>query len=63
MKRPSVDLASCVDCEGCIALCPKVFFKNDQGKIQVYDLEAYPRECVDDCIKNCPGDCITWEED
>ncbi|MEW5736416.1 MAG: ferredoxin [Thermodesulfobacteriota bacterium] len=63
MKRPSVDLADCVDCEGCTALCPEVFFKNDQGKIQVKDLARYPEACVEECIKNCPGDCIQWEEE
>ena len=63
MKRPAVDLAGCVDCEGCTALCPEIFFKNDQGKIQVRDLKHYPEVCVEECIKFCPGDCISWEED
>jgi ferredoxin len=30
--------------------------------IEVADLESYSEVCVDEAIKDCPVDCITWEE-
>jgi ferredoxin len=61
-KVPVLDLGSCTDCEGCIEVCPEVFRRNDMGFIEVIDLPAYPEECVQEAIKCCPADCISWEE-
>jgi ferredoxin len=61
-RRPVVDLGKCSLCEGCIAVCPAVFRLNDAGFIEVMDLDDYPRAEVDEAIKNCPEDCIEWEE-
>jgi ferredoxin len=61
-RRPVVDLGACSLCEGCIAVCPAVFRLNDAGFIEVMDLDEYPRNEVDEAIKNCPEDCIEWEE-
>jgi len=63
MKRPSVDIGACTLCEGCISVCPSVFFINDVGNIEVVDMAAYPEHEVDEAIKYCPEDCIVWEED
>ncbi len=63
MKRPSVDIGACTLCEGCIEVCPSVFFINDMGHIEVVDMEVYPEDEVDEAIKYCPEDCIYWEED
>ena len=63
MKIPVVDMAECVDCEGCLEVCPEVFFKNQAGLIEVRDLTDYPVEAVDEAIMYCPADCIIWEED
>jgi ferredoxin len=57
-----LDLEDCTECDACVDLCPEVFKKNDLGLIVVTDLSAYPEEEVDEVIKNCPGDCISWEE-
>ena len=32
------------------------------GIIEVIDLPDYPEEDVNECIKNCPCDCIYWDE-
>ena len=61
-RRPVVDLAGCSRCEGCIAVCPDVFFMNDAGFVDVRDLDRYPEADVQEAIKNCPEDCIYWEE-
>ncbi|MDD2604519.1 MAG: ferredoxin [Desulfobacterales bacterium] len=60
--RPVVDLGGCSLCEGCIAVCPTVFRLNDAGFIEVIESDDYPRDEVDEAIKNCPEDCIQWEE-
>jgi len=63
MKIPVIDLGECVDCEACLELCPTVFRRNDAGYIEVVvDLLEYPAEEIEECIKNCPADCIIWEE-
>jgi ferredoxin len=62
MKIPVIDLSECTDCEGCLALCPKVFKRNDAGFIEVADLSEYPEDEVNEAIANCPADCIKWEE-
>lgn len=62
MKKPVVDIGTCSLCEGCIAVCPSVFLMNDMGYIEVADLDAYPEPEVEEAMKYCPEDCITWEE-
>jgi ferredoxin len=43
-------------------MAPTVFRLNDSGLVEVIDLPEYPEEEVDEVIKNCPCDCIKWEE-
>lgn len=63
MKRPTVDMAGCTLCMGCVAVCPEVFSLNDAGYIAVADLAIYPQACVDEAIKYCPVDVIAWEDE
>jgi ferredoxin len=62
MKIPVIDLSQCDDCEACIEICPSVFRCNDAGYIEVVDVAEYPEDEVDEAIKNCPADCIAWED-
>jgi ferredoxin len=62
VKKPTVDIGACTLCEGCIEVCPSVFFINDMGHIEVVEMAAYPDTEVDEAIKYCPEDCILWEE-
>jgi len=62
MKHPVVDLSACILCEVCVEVCPEVFRINDAGWVEVVDLETYPEADVNEAIKNCPKDCIEWEE-
>ena len=62
MRIPVIDLGECSECDACIELCPAVFRRNDTGLIEVIDLPDYPEEEVDEGIKNCPCDCIYWDE-
>lgn len=63
MKRPVVELSDCVRCEICTAVCPDVFEMNAAGFVEVADLPHYPENEVNDAIRNCPADCIRWEEE
>ena len=63
MKKPTVDIGACSLCEGCIEVCPAVFIINHMGYIEVVDLAVYPEALVDEAIKYCPEDCISWEEE
>lgn len=59
---PTIDLGRCSDCRGCIEVAPKVFRYNaTMGMMEVIDYRLYPKEIVDEAIKNCPKDCISWE--
>jgi ferredoxin len=35
----------------------------DSGFVEVADLSEYPEDEVNEAIKNCPADCIGWEDD
>jgi ferredoxin len=61
-KRPFLDMAECNDCDACLEMSPSVFQRMDSGVIWVVDLDEYPEEEIDECIRNCPCQCIGWEE-
>lgn len=63
MKKPGLDLAACTLCMGCVAVCPEVFSLNDAGFITVTEMDVYPEACVNEAIKYCPEDVISWEEE
>lgn len=63
MKRPSIDLGSCILCEICVDLAPHAFEINDSGFVLVLPLDDYQDEQVLEAVKNCPKDCIFWEGD
>jgi len=63
MKRPVVELSDCIHCDVCVEACPAVFRLTQAGYIEIVDLDAYPAEEVEDAIRNCPADCIRWEEE
>jgi len=61
--RPSIDLGACSKCGGCIEVAPEIFqFNEAAGYLEVRELDSYDKELVDEAIKNCPEDCIYWEE-
>jgi ferredoxin len=62
MKVPVVDIGVCILCMGCVELCPEVFQQSDAGYIAVVEMAVYPEAAVDEAIKYCPVDCITWED-
>lgn len=63
MRRPVIDLGACILCEICVELAPQAFEISDSGFVQVRELDDYGDETIHEAVKNCPKDCITWEED
>lgn len=63
MIVPVVDLSECVLCEICTDVCPEVFRMNDAGFVEIIELTEYPKDDVNEIIKSCLGDCISWEDD
>ena len=63
MKVPVVELSDCILCEVCADVCPSVFRMNDTGYVEVIDLSEYPEDDVNEAIKNCPAECISWSGD
>ena len=63
MKVPIVELSDCIVCGVCAEACPEVFKLNDAGYIEVMELNKYPENSVNQAIKNCPTDCIFWQEE
>jgi ferredoxin len=61
MKKPIVDLSDCILCGVCEDVCPDVFRMNSAGYIEVTEMADYSRYDVEDAIKNCPAQCISWE--
>ncbi len=62
-KIPVIDLGECTECGGCVAVSSVVFRYNESaGFYEVIDLDEYPEDEVAEAIKNCPADCISWED-
>jgi len=63
MRVPVVELSECIQCLVCAEVYPAVFKWNDAGYIEVIDRPDYPEKEVDDAIRNCPVDCIYWNDE
>ncbi len=62
-KIPVIEKNECNDCEGCIDSFPNIFHYNDTlGFIEVVEQDKYNAEDVDEAIKNCPTNAISWED-
>jgi len=63
-KVPVIDLGDCIECDGCVEVCPEVFRHNEiMGYIEVIECECYPELEVQEAINFCPTTCIYWEEE
>ena len=61
-KIPQVNQETCIGCGTCVALCPKVFELDENGKSEVKD-PAGCKECnCQEAIDACPVNAISWEE-
>lgn len=62
MKTPVVDLSECTMCGICTEICPSVFKVNGAGYIEVLECDVYPENEVLEAVKNCPAQCITFQD-
>ena len=62
MKNPDIDLSDCSMCGICVDLCPMTFQINEAGYVEVIYSADYSQEDIDEAIKNCRGNCISWKE-
>ena len=61
-KTPTVDISACNNCDGCLDISPETFMYNeDLGFIEVVELAEYNSVEIDEAIKNCPKNAISWE--
>lgn len=61
-KFPVIDIGRCSECCGCTEVAPDVFRYNiEAGIMDVIDQQDYPENIVNEAIKNCPKDCISWD--
>lgn len=61
-KFPSIDLGRCSECLGCVEVAPDVFRYNEAtGRMEIIDQLHFQQTTIDEAIKNCPKDCISWE--
>lgn len=63
MKSPLVELSDCIMCGVCAEVSPEIFRLSDAGYIEVVELDTYPEDEVNEAIKYCPTDCISWIEE
>lgn len=61
MRTPVVELGDCILCGICIEVAPSVFKLSSAGYIEISELQVYPETEIDEAIKNCPADCISWD--
>lgn len=58
-----IDTGRCSECMGCVEVAPEIFHYNEAtGRMEVIDLQHYSDEIVWEAMKNCPKDCIYWED-
>ena len=62
MKMPVIELSECILCGVCEEVAPSFFKINDAGFVEVAELLDYHKTEVEEAIKNCPVDCIYWED-
>lgn len=49
---------------GCVEVAPEVFrYNEDNGYLEVIDMQEYPEDIVREAIKCCPKDCIVFDGD
>ncbi len=62
-KKPVVDQNTCIGCGTCVALAPKTFKLNDEGKSVVTNPQGDDEATIQGAIDSCPVDAISWKEE
>lgn len=59
-KKLVIDQDSCIGCELCVNICPKVY-EMREGKSHVVDQNGDTPENIQQSIESCPVQSIRWE--
>lgn len=54
-----IDKEKCIACGACMALCPTVFQRDNEGKSEIKDDADIKLPCVDSALEACPTKAIT----
>ena len=61
-KIPYLDQTSCIGCETCTRICPKVFRMVSEHLAGIYNPTGDTEEKIEEAMDNCPVACINWED-
>lgn len=62
MKKPVVNQDTCIGCGTCVAMAPKTFKMESDGKSHVVESPQDDEDTIQATIDACPVDAISWEE-
>ncbi|MDP2930170.1 MAG: ferredoxin [bacterium] len=54
-----IDKEKCIGCGTCVALCPKAFEMDEDGKAKAKKLTNEKIDCIQEAVDNCPTGAIT----
>jgi ferredoxin len=63
LKRPVVDQEVCDGYRVCIGIAPEVFEINENGKSYVKNPKGADEATIEEAIKGCPAQAISWKEE
>jgi len=62
MRKTRVDKNLCIGCGTCVALAPKSFKIEDNGKSAALNPAGDDDEKIQNAIDSCPVEAISWEK-
>ena len=63
MKKIKVNQKTCIGCGSCVALAPKTFKLNSDGKTELIEPAGDDEEMIQNAIDSCPVDAIVWDKE
>ena len=60
--KVTIDKEKCIGCGTCVALCPKAFEMDEDGKAKAKKLTNEKINCIQEAVGNCPVQAILIEE-
>lgn len=61
-KLPVVDKEKCIGCGTCVALAPKTFRLDSEGKAEVVGSPGDDEKTIKEAIESCAVEAITYKE-
>jgi ferredoxin len=58
LARIEVDRDTCISAASCVALAPKTFALDDDGKVKLLDAKGDQDEMIIEAARSCPVDAI-----